>query len=449
MRETTPKPDTICALATPAGTGSIAVVRISGPDTFAVLDRTFVGPKPSRQPSHTVRLGWLADHKGQRIDQVMLTVFRRPRSYTGEHMAEVSCHGGTLVADMITETLAGLGCRRAEPGEFARRAVAAGKLTLSQAEAVLDLIHARSPAALRSALERYQGNLSGTVRELAGELRDICVLAEHHIAFDETDSTRPKGLSARTHRVMRRLDSTIRRAERSLRLHCGARVAIIGRTNVGKSSLFNRLLEQERAMVTSEPGTTRDRIEAAILLNGIPVTLTDTAGLLLRPGNAIEKLAAGEAGKALTQADLILAVFDGAAPAGKADRNVLDLVSGSGRPVIYVVNKTDKPRWREPGFLNGHPRVKISALTGENCGRLRASITRRLRSQTAGITACARHVELLRECREALNRSICAPDADTAAVELKSALASVNRVDNPGPNSEILDLVFSRFCIGK
>ncbi len=531
MRSVPSKSDTICALATPPGTGSIAVIRISGPDTFAVLDRIFSGHRPSRQPSHTVRLGWLtypagiparvsvtptlprirALLPGNRIDQVLLTVFRKPRSYTGENMAEISCHGGMLIAETIIGLLRQLGCRLAEPGEFARRAVTAGKLTLTQAEATVDLINARSPAALARALEQYQGELSRKVQRLTDELRDLCALAEHHLGFEELASTCPRALAAGTRRLLEQLKQLIRQVRCSCLLNGGARVTIVGRPNVGKSSLFNRLLGHDRALVTSEPGTTRDRIEALTMFGDVPVTLTDTAGVLESFGalrresahtpstgalskvrgsiglpasdagtlplktrlvgpsaevsvvasgygrwthgrargrrSSVGRLVAMQTHEALTQADLVIVVFDGSARPTAADQEVLAAVSD--RPTIFVLNKLDKPGWREPGFLNGRPQVAVSALTGANIGRLRHAVARRLRTASSLTAASSRHLELFGEAYAALGRSLAAADAEAAALELETALTCLNQIDVPQAGDGTLDRIFARFCVGK
>ena len=293
-----PTPDTICAVATPTGLGSIAVVRVSGPDALIVLDRAFARLRPSRQPDRTVRLGRVVDEQGTEIDEALVTVFRAPRSYTGENLSEISCHGGACAAPAVVDLLCRLGCRRAEPGEFTRRAVLAGKLTLTRAEAILDLVNARTPAAHRAALNRYHGALALEVEELAEQLRSLHTEAEYHLGFDENDVPRP-GLRARQRRLLRRLDRVISAGERNRFLHEGARVAIVGRPNVGKSTLFNRLLGAERALVTATPGTTRDRIEATLTLGDVPVTLSDTCGIPGRTSGAISRLAAGQTDAAI------------------------------------------------------------------------------------------------------------------------------------------------------
>ncbi len=445
VREGTACSDTICAIATPAGVGSIAVVRISGPDTFRVLDQIFRGPRPSRMRANTCRTGWIHDQDND-IDQVVLTGYRAPRSYTGEQMAEVSCHGGSVAASAVLNLLCRSGTRLARPGEFTRRAVLNRKLSLSQAEAVLDLIHAQTPLAYRSALRRYQG---GSVTEAAGLIQglgDLLALVEHHIGFDESDAPWPDGFSAAHTRLLRRLDAAIRAAERGRYLSEGARVAIIGRPNVGKSTLFNRLLGEERAMVTKVPGTTRDRIEATTEISGIPVLLTDTGGMTTRTGRTISRRTALQTGEAIGRADLVLAVFDRSQHVRPGDDRVAAVENS-----ICVLNKSDLRRRFPSGFLNGKTRscVELSARTGDNVASLKRLLARRLRPGADGPFSGARQAEALSETRSAVLRSSQAPDAETSAFELHAALEALGHIDPAAADSDILDRVFARFCVGK
>ena len=441
-----PAPDTICAVATPAGLGSIAVVRVSGPDTFPVLDRAFARLRPSRQPARTVRLGRIVDERGTEIDEVLVTVFRAPRSYTGDDLAEVSCHGGACAAPAVVDLLCRLGCRRAEPGEFTRRAVLAGKLTLTRAEAILDIVNARTPAAHRAALNRYHGALALEVEELAEQLRALRAEAEYHLGFDEDDAPRP-GLRTRQRRLLRRLDRVIGAGERNRFLHEGARIAIVGRPNVGKSTLFNRLLGTERALVTDTPGTTRDRIEATLALGDIPVTLSDTCGIPDRTSGAISRLASRQTETAIRQADIVLAVFDGSRRTGPGDRRVL--AATANRTTIHVVNKVDRPARFGTDTLNGRPRVALSARDGTGVGRLRRMLATRLRPGRESAVSGLRPIAALRDCRAALARAIDAPDAELAALEIADALHALESIDAPTDNTDVLDRVFARFCVGK
>jgi len=443
-----PKADTICALATAVGFGAIAVVRVSGPKTFRILDRLARNSTASCQPSHTVRLVWLVDRKGRPVDQVLRTVFRSPRSYTGEDMAELSCHGGVVTADRILKLLVAAGCRLAEPGEFTRRAVLNGKLTLSQAEAVLDLVTAGTPAGQAAALARYRGELSRFVGQLGQRLRDLYAETEFELGF-EPDEERPADRrTAQIRGLVSELGRVIDQGTRSRFLTDGAQVAIVGRPNVGKSSLFNRLLEQNRALVSPIPGTTRDRVEAQLVINNIPVRLSDTGGVPTRTRHPLTRLAVAQTKAALENADLVLAVFDGSEPAQAADNALLEKLAG--RDTIYVVNKNDRPHRLAMSVL-GTAAVSISCRTGNGLSRLRQRIARRLRPGTGSpaLTTNLRHLQVLRQTKTALERSLTAPDLETSAIEIRTALDTLAQIDAPVTNTELLDRVFARFCVGK
>ena len=384
------------------------------------------------------------------VDQVMVTVFRAPRSYTGEDMAEISCHGGTVAADGILRLLIGAGCRVAEPGEFTRRAVLAGKMTLSQAEAIADMAEARSETAFRSALARYRGALSGLVAGLANDLSELLAGIEFNLGFDEHEAVSGAVPKARISRIAARLNRTVESAERSRFFIEGANVAIIGRPNAGKSSLFNRLVEQERAITSPTPGTTRDRVDATVMLADAPVRLVDTAGLMARAGTRLSRLAIAQTGKAVEQADIIIALFDGSRPAGPSDRAVIAAIRS--RPAICVMNKTDLPRRLDPAFARNCPSrlIPVSCRTGAGIGRLRSRLARTLRAGSGPRLAVnRRQLEALSACRDALRRARLARTLETAALEVRSAIDMLSQIDAQATSTDILDRVFARFCVGK
>lgn len=441
------RPDTVCAPATAPGRAALAVVRVSGPAAPAVLARVFPAARGRRLEPRRAVTGWLVDEHGRLLDQAVVTCWPGPNSYTGENLVEFSCHGSPLVVDRLLVALEGAGCRRAGPGEFTRRAVLAGKLTVARAEAVADIIEACSEPALESALNRYRDGAAVAVRELVAELRELVAAFEFHVGVDDSDGPLAPGLGRQQAALVRRLDALIRAGERNRLLHEGCRLAIVGRPNVGKSSLFNRLAGADRAIVAPAPGTTRDRIEARVLLGGVPVLLADTAGITARRSGALARAAAARTAEALAGCDLALVVFDGSEPARPADRSVLAAVAG--RPAFTVVNKSDRPARFDTGTLNGRPRFTVSALTGTGIGRLRGALARRLRPEPGCPLASGRAVEALRDCRAALERSAAAPDPEIAACELRAALESLDRVEGPDAGAEVLDRVFSRFCVGK
>jgi tRNA modification GTPase len=442
--------DTICALATPPGVGSIAVVRVSGARAFTILDRFLPDHPPSRQRSHTVRLSWFTSPAQEPVDQTLVTVFRAPRSYTGEDMAEISCHGGAVAADTILKLLTAAGCRVAGPGEFTRRAVLAGKMTLSQAEAVADMAEARAEPAFRCALDRYRSALSGLVAGVAEDLSELLAEIEYNLGFDDHGASSDAVPRVRIRQIATRLRRTVASAERNCLLNEGATVAIIGRPNAGKSSLFNRLVEAERAITSPVPGTTRDRVEASVVLSGVPVRFVDTSGLTKRAGTRLSRLALAQTGKAVEQADITVALFDSSRPAGSADLAVIAAVRG--RKAVCVLNKTDLACRLDRSFFPGCPTrlVPVSCRTGFGIGRLRSRLARALRAGPGPRLAFnRRQLESLRACRDALGRAGSARNLETSALETKSAVDMLNQIDAPAVNTDILDRVFARFCVGK
>jgi tRNA modification GTPase len=441
-------------VATPPGTGSIAVIRVSGDKTLSILDRFFPDRSPSRQRSHTVRLNWFTTADRKPVDQVMVTVFRAPRSYTGENMAEIACHGGTVAADAVMNLLVRAGCRVAEPGEFTRRAVLAGKMTLSQAEAVADMAEARTETAFRGALARYRGELSSLVAPIAEDLKELQAELEYNLGFDEAGASGavPK---ARISRIAARLSRIVESATGSRLFVEGANVAIIGRPNAGKSSLFNRLVDGERAITSPVPGTTRDRIDAAVVLAGVPVRFVDTAGLggcprrgtVPKTHNALTAKAIAQTNKAVQQADVIIALFDGSRTAGPSDQAVIAAISG--RPAICALNKTDLRR-RFDARKCPTRLIPVSCRTGAGIAILRTRLARILRAGPGPrLTVNHRQLEALTSCRDALVRAGTARTLETAALETRCAVDMLSQVDAPATSSDILDRVFARFCVGK
>ncbi len=446
------KRDTIVALATPLGVSGLAVIRLSGPKTLAVLDRIVPEVKFQNQPSHTLRLVWINDERKRPIDQVMVAVFRSPRSYTGEDMAEITCHGGLVIIDRIIELCRKFGCRLAEPGEFTRRAVLAGKLTLSQAEAILGMVNARTMEAHQCAVSAYQGATTRFISEIGNRLRDLYAEAEFLLGFDEAEGDR-NGLTRGIRGLLTRLNRTIERAKRIRFLFEPARVVIVGRANVGKSSLFNRLLQEERVIVSPVPGTTRDRVEVTFNIDGITVSLTDTCGFDPKAKDSLTRLGSEQTQRAIADADLLLVVFDGSEPLKKEDEAVF--AQTKEKPKIYIINKSDLPRRLKRLEALGAMGVKltpivVSCKTGSNINQVRRALKEFLAPRGAPPpTITRRQIEILQECRDALQASLIAPDLETQAVEIKEGLAALAKIDGGVTSEEILNRIFHQFCIGK
>src|SRR5215470_12630711 len=361
--------DTIAAIATPLGVGGIGVVRISGPAAVSIAQRVFV--RPSGLPlthleSHRVYYGFVVNGAGERVDEVLLCPMRRPHSYTREDVAEISCHGGVMTTQRVLETVLAQGARVAEPGEFTKRAFLNGRLDLTQAEAVIDVINARTLASHRAALQQLEGALSRHLRELREHLLQVSVYLEAGIDFPEEDlELVPLGeLRERLAAVTIQLTCVLGTFARGRALREGLAVAIIGRPNVGKSSVLNALLGRDRAIVSPHPGTTRDTIEDALDIEGVLLRIIDTAGIRATT-DAIEQEGVRRAREAIERAELLLVIFDGSTALTADDQLVLTATAG--KPRVLVRNKRDlSPCWAPEALGAGDaPCLDISARRGD------------------------------------------------------------------------------------
>ena len=451
--------DTIAAIATPLGEGGLAVVRISGRDALAVADRVFVpAGKQALQPSvaatHTVHYGHVV-RDGRRIDEVLLTVLRAPRTFTREHTAEISCHGGLLVTRLVLEAVLAAGARVAEPGEFTQRAFLNGRLDLAQAEAVADLIHARTELALGAAEEQLAGKLSARIHELRDELMRTLAHVEAHLDFPDEDispDTR-EALLGRLHRGVTFMDGLLRTAREGQILRRGVRAAIVGRPNAGKSSLLNQLLGHERAIVSPVAGTTRDTVEETANVRGIPVVFIDTAGLR-DTKNAVEAEGVRRSRAALERAELLLHVIDAGEPLEPEDTQLL--TEFSDRPRVLVLNKSDRPRRLE--LQEPYQGLPVCCATGAGIEALKDELERivwsgRVSGEQLQVTVNARHADALRRAREATERAaggLAANESlELTALELRIAAQAVGEIVGKTTTDDLLDAIFSQFCLGK
>ncbi|MBI3191810.1 MAG: tRNA uridine-5-carboxymethylaminomethyl(34) synthesis GTPase MnmE, partial [Pedosphaera parvula] len=369
--------DTIAAIATPLGEGGLAIIRLSGPDALAVADRSFVPAgkhaiPPSAATSHTIHYGHII-RRGQPVDEVLLAVMRAPRTFTREDVVEVTCHGGILAARTVLDTVLEHGARLAEPGEFTQRAFLNGRIDLAQAEAVADLIHARTELALAAANEQLAGKLSQRINQLRDDLLNTLAHLEAHIDFPDEDiapDTREQ-LVRRLERGVSFLDELLRTANEGQILRRGIRAAIVGRPNAGKSSLLNQLLGHDRAIVSPIPGTTRDTIEETANIRGLPVVFIDTAGLRTA-GDELEVEGMRRSRATLAQAELILHVFDAAEPLTAEDER--HLVEFAGKKRFLVRNKIDlPPRLQLPSSTEARV-VDVCCLSGQGIEALKDAI---------------------------------------------------------------------------
>jgi tRNA modification GTPase len=442
--------ETIAAISTPVGEGAIALIRISGEGAIEVADRIYRGKeKPSEFPSHTQRLGEIVESE-RAIDQVMLAVHRAPASYTGEDLVEISCHGGILVTARVLETCLMAGARAARPGEFSERAFLNGKMDLTQAEAVMDLIRAQSDLALRSAREQLEGRLGAEIREIRAQLIEMLAHVEAAIDFPEEDISPDEGgkLRARLDSARQKIGDLLATAEQGRILREGIRAVIYGPTNAGKSSLLNRLLGYDRAIVSERPGTTRDTIEEVINLRGIPIRLLDTAGLR-DSTDELEQEGMARTERSLAQADLLLHVLDrNVAKPARFRKNAIDQIE------LVLLNKSDLPE--HPDWENDDA-LRICCVEDNGLRGLEDAIFEKisrhhLRPESA-LAINTRHRDCLRRAQESCELASATMNDGLApeylAVDLRAALRAVGEITGEENAEEILDSLFAQFCIGK
>ncbi|HEV8618108.1 MAG TPA: tRNA uridine-5-carboxymethylaminomethyl(34) synthesis GTPase MnmE [Candidatus Udaeobacter sp.] len=443
--------ETIAAISTPAGEGAIALVRLSGVDAIPVADKIFRGKeKPSRFVSHVQHFGEILDGADRLIDQVMLSIHRAPASYTGEDLVEISCHGGALVSAKVLEACLRVGARAARPGEFTERAFLNGKMDLTQAEAVIDLIRAKTDLALRSATEQLEGRLGEKIRTIRDELISLLAHIDASIDFPEEGIAPDEGetLRARLDSVREEIAALLATADQGRILREGVRVVIYGATNAGKSSLLNRLLGYDRVIVSETHGTTRDTIEETVNLDGVPIRLLDTAGLRAS-ASELEREGIARTEKSLQLADLRLHIADRNAPRPPH----FDERAGDANQIV-ILNKRDLP---ENSDWKNFRALRISCVTGEGLPQLQKEILARITRQNlrpeSTVAINTRHRDCLRRALESCDRARAALgktlSPEYVALDLNEALRAVGEVIGAVDVEQILDSVFGQFCIGK
>lgn len=457
--------DTIAAVATPPGQGGVAIIRVSGPEAEGIARRVFCLHRPVAElRSHTLYLGRIIDpHSQQTLDQGLLTVMRAPHSYTGEEIAEIHCHGGGFLVQRILSVVLHHGARLAQPGEFTQRAFLNGRLDLSQAEAVLDLIQAKSDQGVHLAIEQLSGRLSETYATLRERLLHLTAYVEAFLDFPEDDipERAQSELEQETVALSEHLATLAATFRQGKVYREGVRTVIVGKPNVGKSSLLNLFVGEDRAIVTAIPGTTRDMIEETVVVGGIPLVLCDTAGLR-QTTDEVEQLGVQRTRASIDTAELILAVFDASRPLDDEDHAVLALLSG--KQAIPLLNKTDLVPLLDDTSLTSHfsiqPVVKMSAVTGEGKDLLEKRIHEAIFGQASNdsspnsaIVSHLRHHDTLVKAKQCLDTALAGLRSglplDLVAVDLHAALAHIGEITGHITSEDILDHIFREFCIGK
>ena len=446
---------TIVALSTPRGRGALAVIRLSGPDAIATARQ--MGGIDKIEPRRATLVHLRRPNDGEVLDQVLLTCFNGPHSLTGEDVVEISCHGSPAVVRSIIDTTLELGAVLAGPGEFTLRALSNGKINLAQAEAIRDLIAAQTEAAVKQASRQLNGELSNALGPFKEKLVEVIVLLESALEFVEEDIPAPRANEIDGHLavVSEGVEKLARSYSAGRLLQEGVRVTITGRPNVGKSSLFNSLVERERAIVTDIPGTTRDTLTEAIDLEGIPVILTDTAGLR-QTTDGIETLGIERTRRAMSDSDLVLVVLDGSTGIDADDRELINHTANTRR--LVVANKSDLPEFSVPAScVEELQPIKVSARTGEGLVILRAAILASVNSNGINegglLITNARHYDLLCSTKRELEAARTAlrerHSEELVLVPLHNALKFLGQITGETTTEDILSEIFATFCIGK
>jgi len=450
--------DTIAAISTSLGEGGIGIVRMSGPDALKIADSIFVskdGRKPSDYGTYTVHYGHILD-----IDEVLLTVMRAPKSYTKEDIVEINCHGGIQAVKKVFDLAIECGARVAHPGEFTKRAFLNGRIDLTQAEAVLDVIRAKTEGSLKAAVGQLEGHLSREVSGLLDALVDIASHIEASIDFpdEELDIIKEEGLEKKINDIVDKMKGLIDSFSEGIVLREGVLAVICGKPNVGKSSLMNLLLKRDRVIVAPVPGTTRDAVEEMISLNGVPIRLVDTAGIG-EVKDILYKESSDRSRRYIERSDIIILMLDASSPVNEEDLGIIGLVEGKKK--IVVINKIDLSAHPTPGvatLFKGEAVVEVSVEKKINIELLEKSIldlvwSGKFTQGQAAIVTNARHKELLDKALDNM-LSVCKAVKDSTppeliAVDLKEAIFNLGLIVGRSASDDVLDRIFENFCIGK
>ncbi len=455
--------DTIAAISTPAGENGIGIVRISGPMAFDIADKIFL-PKTRKRPSqfksHSLHYGHVKSTQGAVIDEALLSVMRAPRTYTTEDMAEVNCHGGVICLKQALELVLRLGARLAEPGEFTKRAFLNGRLDLIQAEAVCDIIASRTNESMRIAQQQLKGDASQKLRAIRRMLIDIAADIEADINFPEEglNASKLSSIKASLSAVEKDISSLIKFAGNGVILREGITTVICGKPNVGKSSLMNSFLRQDRVIVTPHPGTTRDTIEEVVNLRGIPLKIADTAGIIDAEDN-ITKESVDRSRRYMESADLILLVLDSSGLLTEQDIKIIDIVKD--KRVLVVVNKSDLPEVLQSGRIREYLRdkviIKVSAKEKTGLAELeeaiynmffsgKLAIESMILSNRRQIDAAEKALSFIKSAIEGIKQK---RHSELLIIDIRDAVRAIGVITGDSFTEEVLNSVFSRFCVGK
>ncbi|MCL4100359.1 tRNA uridine-5-carboxymethylaminomethyl(34) synthesis GTPase MnmE [Bacillus altitudinis] len=458
--------DTIAAISTPMGEGAIAIIRLSGPDAVQIADRMYKGPKEKKLvsvDSHTIHYGHIVDSSTEQvIEEVMVSVLRAPKTFTREDVIEINCHGGIVTVNKVLQLALKEGAKLAEPGEFTKRAFLNGRIDLSQAEAVMDLIRAKTDRAMNVAMTQMEGRLSGLIKRLRSEILETLAHVEVNIDYPEYDD-----VEEMTHRVLvekatsvkKEIESLLTTSQQGKILREGLSTVIIGRPNVGKSSLLNSLVQETKAIVTDIPGTTRDVIEEYVNVRGVPLRLVDTAGIR-ETEDIVERIGVERSRQVLKEADLILLVLNYSEELSEEDIKLFEAVSGM--DIIVIVNKTDlEPKLdveKVKELAKDRPVVTTSLLQEKGIDELEMAIqslffTGSIESGDLTYVSNTRHIALLQEAKQSIEDALEGIEMDVpidiVQIDLTRCWEQLGEIIGDAVHESLIDQLFSQFCLGK
>lgn len=455
--------DTICGIATPLGEGGISIIRVSGSDSLKIINKIFKGKNASDildMKSYTMRYGHICDINSKfEIDEVIISYMKGPRSFTAEDVVEVNCHGGVVSTGRVLEEIIKAGARIAEPGEFTKRAFLNGRIDLSQAEAVMDIIRAKTDLSMKSAVMQSNGALSKEIGKLREYMLNTLALIEYSVDFteddEEPDETIPIRVQEQLTIAIKDINKLLEGANEGRIIRDGLKLAIIGKPNVGKSSLLNCLLKEKRAIVTDIPGTTRDIIEEFISLDGIPVKITDTAGIR-ETEDEVEKIGVERSREKIDEADLIVLMLDSSCPLESEDREIIDKVKD--KKYVVLMNKNDlEKKISDEDIKDLKNVIYISAKTGFGIDELKEKVKELFFNgevdSESMIISNNRHKQALyralENCQEALDRVKSNEYLDLISIYVTSALKALGEITGSELEEDLINKIFSEFCVGK
>lgn len=455
--------DTIAAISTPPGEGAISIVRMSGEEAVSIAQKVFSGKDLTQAKSHTINYGHIVDPKThEEIDEVMVSLMLAPNTFTREDVVEINCHGGIVATNRILQLLLVNGARLAEPGEFTKRAFLHGRIDLTQAESVMDLIRAKTDRSMKIALNQLDGNLSHLIDSLRKDILDVLAQVEVNIdypEYDDVEEMTTKLLREKAIEIKQRIEQLLKTASQGKIMREGLATALVGRPNVGKSSLLNHLLHEDKAIVTDVAGTTRDVIEEYVNVSGVPLKLIDTAGIR-ETDDKVEKIGVERSKKAIEQSDLVLLVLNAAESLTKEDLELIRLTNDKKR--IIILNKTDleeKLDRKELAKISENaPVYATSILKNEGVEALEEAISKLFfngieNSQSTVMVTNARHIALLKKAQNSLDSVLegisSGMPVDLVQIDMTEAWNLLGEITGESYEDELLDQLFSQFCLGK